>query len=250
MDKEIDYIREAIKSKTHVSCTCDCGCKICCPPITFVICQSQNNTRVVPTTANDGKQVGRGGTNVYSGTVVDDELVLELGTLLCISENETARIRELNQPNKTVFNSQSNSSDDFLLTAQGGLKGTSKPVYYRVRLNENACWGPAKCTALTRENLMNLSYQMCHKYGSASKSVRELPVIKYAKKLGNQVLSGLKYLREGVIVEDEKHYILEHPHDDVEEDSDSRPFVRVVSHSENLRYFHSQFQLNLLVICL
>ena len=70
----------------------------------------------------------------FSGTVVDDELVLELGTLLRISENETARIRELNQPNKTVFNSQSNSSDDFLLTAQGGLKGTSKPVYYRVRL--------------------------------------------------------------------------------------------------------------------
>lgn len=77
-----------------------------------------------------------------------------------------------------------------------------------------------------------------------------MPAIKYAKKLGNQVLSGLKYLREGVIVEDEKHYILEHPHDDVEEDSDSRPFVRVVSHSGNLRYFHSQFQLNLLVICL
>lgn len=69
-----------------------------------------------------------------SGTVVDDDLVLELGTLLSISENETASIRELNQPNKTVFNSQSNSSDDFLLTAQGGLKGTSKPVYYRVRL--------------------------------------------------------------------------------------------------------------------
>ena len=103
---------------------------------------------------------------------------------------------------------------------------------------------------------MSLSYQMCHKYGSASKvslfnitliyhlfllfkliitllicfqSVRELPVIKYAKKLGNQVLSGLKYLREGVQV-DGKEYVLEHPNDIVEEESDSRPFVRVVSH--------------------
>lgn len=103
---------------------------------------------------------------------------------------------------------------------------------------------------------MSLSYQMCHKYGSASKvsllnitfihhlfvlfklnttlrfcfqSVRELPVIKYAKKLGNQVLSGLKYLREGVEV-DGKKYVLEHPHDIVEEERDSRPFVRVVSH--------------------
>ena len=36
-----------------------------------------------------------------------------------------------------------------------------------------------------------------HQYGSATKATREVPVIKYAKKLSNQVLSELKYLRDG-----------------------------------------------------
>lgn len=42
--------------------------------------------------------------------------------------------------------------------------------------NENACWGPAGCTPLTRENLQNMTYQMSFKYGSATKAVREIPV--------------------------------------------------------------------------
>lgn len=69
----------------------------------------------------------------YSGTVVDHPSVLELGTLLQISDDDVTSIQALNDTNKRSFGA-SEDNYDFLLTAQGGLKGTSKPVYYRVRL--------------------------------------------------------------------------------------------------------------------
>ncbi|KAL7521041.1 hypothetical protein ACHAWX_005735 [Stephanocyclus meneghinianus] len=222
---EIDYIREAIKTKTNPSCPCDRGCKLCCPPITFVICQSQHNVRIVPAQDSDGYQVGRGGVNVHSGTMIDDNTIMELGTLLKITDDDTASVRELNSPRKVYFGPPS-PSYDFLLTAQGGLKGTSKPIYYRVRLNENAVWGPRGCTALTKENIANCTHQMCYKYGSATKAVREVPIIKYAKKLANQVLSSLKYIREGTEWEGKK-LRLEYPLGDRDDLSDIRPYVSV-----------------------
>ena len=88
-------------------------------------------------------------------------------------------------------------------------------------------WGPAGMTPLTRENLMNATYQMSYKFGSATKVTREIPVLKYAKKLGNQVLSGLKYLRDGEYW-DHKECRLEYPEDNVENETDNRPFLREV----------------------
>lgn len=64
-DDEIAFIRQAIKLKTGISCLCGHGCMHCCPPITFVVCQSQNNTRVVPLRDDQGYQVGKGGVNVH-----------------------------------------------------------------------------------------------------------------------------------------------------------------------------------------
>lgn len=56
-------------------------------------------------------------------------MILEMGSLsLEDIEEGIEYMRELGQ--KT---NKSESSYDFLLTAHGGLKGTSKPVYYRVR---------------------------------------------------------------------------------------------------------------------
>ena len=57
--------------------------------------------------------------------------------------------------------------------------------------------------------------------------MRELPAIKYAKKLGNQILSGLKYSEEGFVL-DGKEYRLEHPRDDLDDDADNRYYVSVV----------------------
>jgi hypothetical protein len=72
---------------------------------------------------------------LFSGTVVDDpdRLILELDTLLTISDEDESSIRALNQRSKQILG-KSETSYDFILTAQGGLKGTSKPIYYRVRL--------------------------------------------------------------------------------------------------------------------
>lgn len=100
-----------------------------------------------------------------SGTVVDHESIMALGTLRIPSNEDADSMRELNDPDKSYFGASA-CSYDFLLTAQGGLKGTSKPIYYRVRLNENACWGPSGLTPLTRENLIYATYQMCYEYGS------------------------------------------------------------------------------------
>lgn len=73
---------------------------------------------------------------------------------------------------------------------------------------------------------------MSFKYGSATKAVREIPVIKYAKKLGNQLLNNLKYLREGVTMGPKAYcvqYKLEYPPDGMEDEADSRPFIGKVS---------------------
>lgn len=94
--------------------------------------------------------------------------------------------------------------------------------------NENACWGPAGMTPLTKENLINVTYQMSFKYGTATKATRDIPLIKYAKKLGNQVLSTLKYLRDDGYRLGLKDYTLEFPVESPDDDSDNRPFIREV----------------------
>jgi hypothetical protein len=65
----------------------------------------------------------------------------------------------------TVLQSGDNS---YYLIAQGGLKGTSKPVKHIVILNEND--QPENgLNGLTLQNLMNCTYQMCYKYPTATK---------------------------------------------------------------------------------
>lgn len=129
-------------------------------PITFVICQSQQlGFRMVPSVQTFNNR-GKPNTNCLSGTM------LECG------------------PNS------------FYLIAQGGMKGTSKPVKYIVHLNENL--NPTgRHSGLTMQNLISCTNHMSWNYPSASKAVRELPMIKYAKKLGNQVLGSLMCLEAG-----------------------------------------------------
>ena len=121
-------------------------------PITFVVCQSQQQGfKMVP---NESIPDYRGNTmtNVRSGT-----------SLQC-------------------------GDNSFYLIAQGGLKGTSKPVKHIVIIDENE--SPV-------DRLMNLTNQMCYNYPTATKAVREVPAIKYAKKLANQVFSSIRFLENG-----------------------------------------------------
>ena len=64
----------------------------------------------------------------------------------------------------TVLQSGNNS---YYLIAQGGLKGTSKPVKHIVILNENENVVKGR-NGLTLQNLMNCTYQMCFKYPTAT----------------------------------------------------------------------------------
>mmetsp|Transcript_13918 Transcript_13918/g.25407 ORF Transcript_13918/g.25407 Transcript_13918/m.25407 type:complete len:806 (-) Transcript_13918:62-2479(-) len=189
-DDEIASIRKVFQDP---NCKCKAGCVCCNPPITYIICQSQHHVRMVP--SNESQGFGsRGGTNVHAGTVLD-HTIMQLGTKLRIADDDVESIRESNG-DKVIFGTNDGASDDFFLTAHGGLKGTSKPIYYRVRLNENAVWGPRGGTALTKQNIEDCTNQMSYKYGTATKAVRDVPVVKYSKRLSNQVLGQLKYLRE------------------------------------------------------
>lgn len=57
-------------------------------------------------------------------------------------------------------------SFSFLLTAQGGLKGTSKPMFYRCILNENASppprFGNHGITGLNNSSLYDLTYDLSY----------------------------------------------------------------------------------------
>jgi hypothetical protein len=64
------------------------------------------------------------------------------------------------------------SSFVLILKAPGGLKGTSKPVYYRVLLNDNLTIKPLGSdlgTPLTKFELEKMTYHMSFQYGTATK---------------------------------------------------------------------------------
>ena len=99
--------------------------------LAFVICQSNIGFRMVPsTTAYNFK--GKPINNVGSGTYIPD-------------------------------------GDSFYLVAQGGMKGTSKPVKYVVHVNENSAPVDGRSTGLTLENLIECTFYMAWKYPSATK---------------------------------------------------------------------------------
>ena len=143
-DMEVQAIRDAIDELDELFGN---GTRTS-PSITFVVAQKDHNMRIVPHRRDDAV---RG--NVPSGTLVDDYL-----TAYQSSENE-------------------NNAFDFLLTPQGGLKGTSKPMHYRVLLNENA--NAAK--PLTKQILYNIVYAMSFQCESAPKQ----KCAEYSRSSGN-----------------------------------------------------------------
>mmetsp|Transcript_32098 Transcript_32098/g.66909 ORF Transcript_32098/g.66909 Transcript_32098/m.66909 type:complete len:182 (-) Transcript_32098:312-857(-) len=139
-------------------------------------------------------------TSHRSGTCLD-HTVMEFGAL-SVTENER-------------------NNYDFLLTPQAGIKGTSKPIYFRVRINENS-------DTLNKQTLEWCTYHMCWKYPTATKAVREVPAVKYAKRLANQVLSGLENFRYGGSTWFGKTFELINPQD-ADENGEIRPYIRMTT---------------------
>ena len=94
---------------------------------------------------------------------------------------------------------------DFLLIAHGSGKGTSKPVHYRMILNENAAHVPAHVrgvggSKLTKEKLELATYAMSFQYSTATKAVRLVPVLYYSTRCAETVLKYIRYLQRDDIV--------------------------------------------------
>jgi eukaryotic translation initiation factor 2C len=168
-------------------------------PITFVVCQSQQQGfKMVPNESiTDSRD--RPMTNVRSGT-----------SLQC-------------------------GDSSYYLIAQGGLKGTSKPVKHIVIINENE--SPVDGIGLTLLNLTNLANQMCYKYPTATKAVREVPAIKYAKKLANQVFSSIRFLENGCEWFERKVRLI-CPEGDTLTEDELRPYLKLtrIDGTEGISY--------------
>jgi len=186
---EIQSIRTACRELQGCSSceACISGCAFCCPQITFVVCMTQHRVRVVPAAPNSNPR----DKNVPSGTCVDN-------TIMDANNNIPKSTPESNLPKRLrKFDEPAGDCNgcDFLLTAQGGLKGTSKPIYYRVLLNENAEIGCEGATALNKKKLELATYHMSFQYSTATKAVRAVPVVFYSSKLAKQFMGYINILR-------------------------------------------------------
>jgi hypothetical protein len=134
------------------------GCLFCCPLITYVVCMTRNNIKMVPSD-------GVGSENVWSGTCLD-EVIMDV-------QNLTVTPSKINpsSANHIIYTEPQGKGYDFILVAHGGRMGTSKTVHYRCILNENAVWRPSspKATPLQKSDLELLTYQMSFQYSTASK---------------------------------------------------------------------------------
>uniref|UniRef100_A0A7S1ZRN1 Piwi domain-containing protein n=1 Tax=Trieres chinensis TaxID=1514140 RepID=A0A7S1ZRN1_TRICV len=103
---------------------------------------------------------------------------------------------EPNSPSLELFTDVDDDGRSFVLTAQGGLKGTSKPIVYTCLMNENLRYSNASgATPLTKDKLEIATYHMSFQYGTATKAVRSIPVIYYSKRLAEMGMGYINYLR-------------------------------------------------------
>jgi len=134
---EIQSIRTAFyeflrdRPGSNHNCTANCGnaCVFCCPPITYICCMMQLNIRIVTETREYGVK-----DNVFSGACVDHTII----DLRNISLSDNEQMKRYKMPHMKLF-SEPQGGFDFLLIAQGGLKRTSKPIYYHVILMKMFC---------------------------------------------------------------------------------------------------------------
>jgi eukaryotic translation initiation factor 2C len=197
---EIDSIRKGynqfateVLGSNHY-CSCTAGCNLCCPLITFVACMLNTNIKIVPENPEVDGVRGKGVFNVPSGSCIDD-VIIDSPPENVYGEIDKDRMR-LNNPNKvTCFSEPGSDGFDFILVAHGSGLGTSKPVHYRVLLNENAVLkANENCTPLTRDILEILTNQMSYQYSTASKAIRMVPVVYYGSRLAMMTNKYLHYL--------------------------------------------------------
>ena len=211
VDMEIKGIRQALyewnqrnikdfKCVNALKCN-EQGCEHCTPPISFIVAQNNHGTKIVPDLDPNAKGGNR---NVPSGTVIDS-MITSFRNGMKLSTENVVPIKGRSFRRTTTITSQispgfnmnrDKGGYDFYLIPQAGRIGTSRPVHYRVLLNENSInkpigftkqgqqqHGMATATELTRDNLENLTYSMSFLYGSAACAPRKIPILRYSEKL-------------------------------------------------------------------
>jgi len=185
-----NFVRRGHNGIDECSNNCDSGCVHCCPAITFVACMTRNSVKIVPANPSDGVGIGRNKDkfNVHSGTVVDSVIV--------DAEEEQGSERA------KLYSEKGDLGYDFLLIAHGSGKGTSKPVHYRMIMNENAGHKQDEGSSkLSKELLEQATYEMSFQYSTATKAVRLVPVLYYSSRCAETVLKYLRHLQyEGLVV--------------------------------------------------
>jgi hypothetical protein len=165
------------------------GCHFCCPPITFVVCSTRNNVRMVPMETRDAPK------NVYSGACIDN-MIIDMSNLQVAPEYSETEQKEMSSKRSLIYTETKPNGYDFILVAHGGGLGTSKPVHYRCILNENAVWRASSSSSpLLKETLELITYQMSYQYSTAAKAVRVVPAVYYSTRLANVAMKYLSYLR-------------------------------------------------------
>mmetsp|Transcript_15832 Transcript_15832/g.24306 ORF Transcript_15832/g.24306 Transcript_15832/m.24306 type:complete len:1247 (-) Transcript_15832:149-3889(-) len=182
MENEVKTIQEAFSDlQRDLRGLCSA---LSMPTITYVVAVSQHNIRMVPA---ETKRTRRNKVqNVPSGTCLDHT----------ITNYQDEAGRAIPEEEGVAIDLKGFNGFDFLLTSQGGLKGTSKPIFYRTIFNGNFISSalPSGATPLSREKLEQMTYDMAYSYGTATKAVRMVPVVKYSARLANQIVSSLGYL--------------------------------------------------------
>eukprot|EP00527_Entomoneis_sp_CCMP2396_P000045 CAMPEP_0198152174 /NCGR_PEP_ID=MMETSP1443-20131203/58745_1 /TAXON_ID=186043 /ORGANISM="Entomoneis sp., Strain CCMP2396" /LENGTH=427 /DNA_ID=CAMNT_0043818103 /DNA_START=60 /DNA_END=1343 /DNA_ORIENTATION=- len=184
------------------------GCQLCSPKITCLVAQnSQNNIRLAPAKQEDAEGLVKGRqtyetVNVPSGTCVDSKkLLLPLDASFRVADIEL-RKRVTDNKELFMFTTPEVDNQDFFLVANGGLKGTSKGVHYRVIWNENYVMGDAclegKVSQLTGEKLQRLLFALSFIYGKATKAPRDSALVRTASQLANTILSSMSSLGQDI----------------------------------------------------
>lgn len=182
---EIESIREGYlnfvqaNKGSRPTCTNECrsGCVFCCPPITLVACMTRSNVKIVPANPREGNK-----NNVWSGTCVDATLIDKVDSL-SLDNSPIDGKNAVMEP--LLYSEPGGGGYDFLLTAQGGLKGTSKPVHYRIIWNENAVHHQRTGgSCLSKEKLEFATYEMSYQYSTATK-VRKSMTLSILVRIGS-----------------------------------------------------------------
>ncbi|GAX27008.1 hypothetical protein FisN_9Lh322 [Fistulifera solaris] len=139
------------------------------PVVTFLVAQTLSSPKLAPVQKLDR------GNNVPSGTCVTDPRAISQIITGSDGSNESSTLKRAER------------NYDFILVPQQGLKGTSKPVYYRVlKLGISG----------SQQAIKDVTYSLSFRYATATKVPRLPAVLLYSQRIAGVILACLPELKD------------------------------------------------------